>query len=550
MVPLAEGVSLVVGRARPADIPIRDPSLSRQHARFTLVDNELWVEDLGSTNGTFLNGKKIRRSRVKKTDEIRLGSVVAALHALASSGTTLQGLESHDNIIQKLEQEVARAQAFGRSVAVLMVRTAARKHGHLSRWGLRVAHLLRPVDSIALYDPSSVLIVLAESGRKEALALAELIIKGETKGDPPLLCGIAVYPQNAISVDRLIDAVRQSCRQATSRQRVVQPAEEIAYEPAEEKVVLIDPQMREIFNMAMRVADAASPVLIYGETGTGKEVVARAIHDSGCRRSKPLRCINCAALPEQLLESALFGHERGAFTGANQQAKGLFEEANGGTVLLDEIGELSPSAQAKLLRVIETQWVSRVGSSKEFQVDVRILAATHRDVEQMCENGEFRWDLFYRLNTILLKIPPLRQRQEEILPLAEHFMKGASRANHCRVRTIDPESRKLLQNYNWPGNVRELRNVIDRAVLIAQDETITVDDLSERIRRSQPATDAHRNKDNGFSIKDKLKQFEADLLVEALRAHDWNQTKTASALGMPLRTLVHKMNVFGLKKGP
>ncbi len=280
----------------------------------------------------------------------------------------------------------------------------------------------------------------------------------------------------------------------------------------------------------------------------------RNSHETSTRRTHPLRCINCGAIPESLVESALFGHERGAFTGADQRAKGIFEEADGGSVLLDEVGELSASAQAALLRVIETRRVSRVGSSNEFPVDVRVMAATNRDLEQMCNAGQFRWDLFYRLNTLVLQIPPLRERTEEIMPLAEHFMREACQQNRCSVRRISPEAQKLLQAYHWPGNVRELRNVIERAVVIAQEETITADDLSERVRRSPvapPAGDAVAAVAEGEEvgdIKERLRRYESELLLEALRQNDWNQTRTAAALKMPLRTLVHKMRVLGLRK--
>jgi DNA-binding NtrC family response regulator len=551
IVPLHEGQSLVLGRARPADVAIRDGSLSRQHGRFTLSDGTLWVEDLGSTNGTLINGKRISgRSRVKPSDDVRLGAVTVAVHVLTPEEGGVQGLESHDRVVAKLEDEVQRAHAFHRTVAVLMVRAAERKRGHLSRWSQRVRQLIRPVDSIALYDSTSALIVLVESNREDAARLADAIVLGQVKDEPRLVCGIATFPESAGSTDELLEVVRLAARQATERAPIrVAGASRDEASRDEEKPVVCSAKMVEIFRTAQRIAEASSPVLIYGETGTGKEVLARAIHQWSRRRG-PLRCINCAAIPAQLVESALFGHERGAFTGADRQAKGLFEEADNGSVLLDEIGELSSAAQATLLRVIETKRVCRVGSSKEIPVDVRVLAATHRDLERMCEAGTFRTDLFYRLNTIVFRIPPLRERPEEIEPLVQLFVKQANRENRCRVRQVAPEALRLLSRYGWPGNVRELHNIIERAVLIAQDETIAVDDLSERVRqRAAPAAPAAQApEEDGASIKDKLRRYEADLLLEALEANGWNQTRTAEALGMPLRTLVHKMRTFGLKK--
>ncbi len=374
-------------------------------------------------------------------------------------------------------------------------------------------------------------------------------------------CGVAVFPDHATSAEELLETVRQLALRAGSRAPVQVGGQSsrptaVAGEPS---LVVVSPRMRLLVDTARRVADAVLPVLILGETGTGKEVLARLIHESSSRRKQPLRCINCGAIPESLVESALFGHERGAFTGADKQAKGIFEEANGGSVLLDEIGELSASAQAALLRVIETKRVARVGSAADFPVDVRVMAATHRDLEQMCGAGQFRQDLFYRLNTLVLQIPPLRERAEEIMPLAQRFMQEACEQNHCDVRSISPEAERLLLAYNWPGNVRELRNVIERAVVIAQEKTITVDDLSERVRRSPAAPAANNGTgsselDTGAGagaagdIKERVRRYEAELLLQALRENDWNQTRTAAALKMPLRTLVNKMRVLGLRK--
>jgi two-component system, NtrC family, response regulator AtoC len=558
MVGLHEGKPVVVGRSRPADVPIRDGSLSRQHARFTLDGGAIWIEDLESTNGTKINGKKIsRRTKAKEHDEVKLGGVTVAFHLRTAGEEQLiadQRLDSHDHMMARIEEEVVRARTFTRSFALLMVRSLEEGPAHVGRFDARVRALLRPVDGMALYGPEALLICQVETGLPQAIALAEAIVKPGKRGDPRLGCGVALFPDHATSADELLALVRQLTLRAGSKAPVQvgggsgRPAP-VAGEPA---LVVVSPRMRLLVDTARRVADAMLPCLILGETGTGKEVLARVIHESSGRRKQPLRCINCGAIPESLVESALFGHERGAFTGADKQAKGLFEEANGGSVLLDEVGELSPSAQAALLRVIETKRVSRVGSASDFPVDVRVLAATHRDLEQMCGAGQFRQDLFYRLNTLVLQIPPLRERAEEILPLAEKFMQEACVQNRCDVRSISPEARSQLLAYNWPGNVRELRNVIERAVVIAQENTITVDDLSERVRRTPAAPEIGNGTgpdvDAGGDIKERVRRYEAELLLQALRDNDWNQTKTAAALKMPLRTLVNKMRVLGLRK--
>jgi DNA-binding NtrC family response regulator len=318
--------------------------------------------------------------------------------------------------------------------------------------------------------------------------------------------------------------------------------------------------MISVFNTVTRLARSPIPVLLLGETGTGKEVVARAIHERSPRRARPMVCVNCGAIPAQLVESTLFGHERGAFTGASQQQRGIFEAADGGTVLLDEIGELPPAAQAALLRVLETRRVVRVGSSREIEVDVRVVAATHRDLEAMCASGGFRLDLLYRLNAMTLTIPPLRARPEEIKPLTLRFLHQANEANGLALRGVEPAALALLQRYPWPGNVRELRNAIERAAILAEGERVAEQDLPERVRGThvaEPGADREAMSEGeepapalaeGADIRARLLRYEAKLIVEALRDTQWNQTEAAHALGMPLRTLVHKIKTLGIRK--
>nr|MDQ3037490.1 sigma-54 dependent transcriptional regulator [Myxococcota bacterium] len=319
-------------------------------------------------------------------------------------------------------------------------------------------------------------------------------------------------------------------------------------------VIVASPAMREVYALVRRVAGASIPILIQGETGTGKEVIARAIHAESPRRQRPLRSINCGAIPATLIESVLFGHEKGAFTGAERASPGIFEQADGGTVMLDEVGELSLAAQAALLRVLETKRVARVGAVHEIDVDVRVVAATHRDLEAMIESGGFRRDLLYRLNAMTMRVPPLRERPEEIDALADAFLVEGSKASGAAVRSIDPRARALLQSYAWPGNVRELRNVIERAVLVCGGEAIQPEDLGERIVRAPsapssivpPAVVGSLDDDSDF--KDRVRQYETELILDALKRASGNQTQAAKMLRMPLRTLVHKMSSYGIRK--
>lgn len=308
--------------------------------------------------------------------------------------------------------------------------------------------------------------------------------------------------------------------------------------------------MKDILAQLERVANSNIPVLLQGETGTGKEVLARALHDRGRRRRARLVCLNCAAIPTHLVETTLFGNERGAFTGADSSRRGAFEDAHDGTLLLDEIGELSLSAQAALLRVIETNKVMRVGSTREIPVDVRIVAATHRDLESMVQQQQFRADLLYRLNGISLIVPPLRARREEIRPLARHFFRRANQAHGRELRRVDERALRLLEAYPWPGNVRELRNAIERAVVIANSDEVTAEDLPERIQAIRNTSITYDPSPSSLSAKDikaRMVGLEGRMMEEALKAARGNQTEAAKRLEMPLRTFVRKLKALGLK---
>ena len=313
--------------------------------------------------------------------------------------------------------------------------------------------------------------------------------------------------------------------------------------------------MREVLDMAARVAASRVPVILQGETGTGKEVVAHYLHEHSAQARGPLVCVNCAAIPAQLVEATLFGHERGAFTGAGQRQKGVFEEADGGTVFLDEIGELTPSAQAALLRVLETGRFARVGSPREITVDVRVIAATHRDLEALRDAGTFRADLYYRLGVMVIIVPPLRDRAEDIEPLARRFAARVA----GRARDLSSEAIRVLAAWSWPGNVRELRNTVERAAVLAGVEEIRPEHLPSRMvtgasvppPRAAAATLVDLGPPSAPSAADlraHLQEVEARTLREALEAAGWNQSEAARRLGMPIRTLSHKAKVLGLKK--
>jgi two-component system response regulator AtoC len=308
--------------------------------------------------------------------------------------------------------------------------------------------------------------------------------------------------------------------------------------------VLCNPRMRELFQEVARAARTDLPILVLGETGVGKEHVVRAIHSESARRDEPIVVINCAAIATSLLEATLFGHERGAFTGATSRGTGVFERAHGGLLFLDEIGDLALSAQSALLRVIETRRSSRLGSSVEIPVDVRIVAATHCDLEAMVSDGSFREDLFYRLNGIALEVPPLRDRRDEIEPLVTLFLDRASRQWNAKVREVMPEAMDRLRRAHWPGNVRQLRHTVERAALLATGERIGVADLPVSIAgRAPPPFDvpAADPTKADLALRQQLRSYERTLIAEALRRAGGNRQVAAKLLRIPLRTLFRKM---------
>jgi two-component system response regulator AtoC len=555
VVPLPLGATIVVGRAWPADVVVDDRSLSRQHARFTSGAEGVAFEDVGSTNGTWVAGKRVEAGRLAPGESVRLGDVTASLHVVAGAASAL-GLVANDRFALLLDDELRRAATFGRPVALLLVRADAGPNAHVSRWAPTVASLLRPVDRPGLYADDTMTIALPELGRADAVSLARSLVERVAA----LRVGVAVLPEDGATVDEAVEAVREALAATRSGARVGERPSTRERAAAAPALVAASAGMRSVLQEARRVAASTLPVLIRGETGTGKELVATALHEGSPRRGQPLHCVNCAAIPATLLEATVFGHERGAYTGADRAGRGVFELAHKGTVLLDEVGELSPAAQAALLRVLETKRVMRIGGEREIEVDVRVLAATHRDLDAMCAAGTFRQDLLYRLNAMTLVLPPLRERPEDIAPLVEAFVAEANRANGRAVRGVDEAAWTALRRWTWPGNVRELRNVVERAVVVARGDLVTVDDLPERLRDIAPRPtleppEAEREpggEDAGLDFKERVRQrtraFETDLILEALRRSGGNQTEAARALQMPVRTLAHKMQELGIKK--
>jgi len=312
------------------------------------------------------------------------------------------------------------------------------------------------------------------------------------------------------------------------------------------EIISASPKMEAVKKMILKVARSNSTVLVRGESGTGKELIARAIHNQSPRSSEMFQAVNCAAINENLLESELFGHEKGSFTGAHAEKKGLFEIADRGTLFLDEIAELDVAMQAKLLRALQERKIRRVGGTHEISVDVRVIAATNRDLRAMVADGRFRDDLYYRINVLSVDVPPLHERREDIPVLIDYFVKKHTRNTSRLVRGLPPETRKLMIDYSWPGNVRQLESAIERAILLCEGDQITVDDLPLEVRQeSRPiAEGAFKLPPEGISFED----VERDLIMQAMEQTDYNITKSAKLLGLTFRTLQYRLEKFGIKR--
>ena len=520
--------AITIGRAEGNIVVLDDPSVSRQHARLT-IGPALRIEDLGSRNGLRVRGEALAAGAARDiaVDEvIGLGNYSLIVQRRAQAARPLR-LWSHDYFEVRLDDECARAERFGWSFAVAHVIV----DGEASQAATRavLATVVRAVDVVGAWGPGEYQILLAEVDVAEADRILARI-----RGALGARARAAVvrYPRDGRDAGTLAAAARAAAR----GEAPVAPGTPL----------VADERMRGLHELAERVAGSDLAVLLLGETGTGKEVLAEVIHRASPRADKPLVRINCAALPEALLESELFGHEKGAFTGAAAAKPGVLETADGGTIFLDEVGELPAATQAKLLRVLEAREVQRLGALKPRAIDVRFVAATNRDLDAEVERGRFRADLFYRLDGVRLVIPPLRERAAEIEPLARRFIAEAAARRKVDAPRLAPEALALLCAYEWPGNIRELKNAVERAVLLQSGGVIEAAHLpADKMRaivRPPPAPDPvdEPAPDAGGD--------EAARIRAALARCGGNQTQAARELGISRRTLVNRLNELGLPR--
>ena len=359
--------------------------------------------------------------------------------------------------------------------------------------------------------------------------------------------GIYDYLTKPIDIDELLIVISKAIKEHKLRQDYISLKDKIEEKYQYENIIGSSGKMQEVFRKVNKIAASDATILVRGESGTGKELIARLIHYNSLRKHKDLMEINCSSIPETLLESELFGHEKGAFTGAHKMIKGKFETADGGTIFLDEIGDLSPGVQVKLLRFLQEKRFNRVGGNSFITVDVRLIAATNVDLEKAMHNGKFREDLYYRLNVIPIFLPALRERREDIGPLVEHFMAKFSVKNNKKISGSSPEALSILMSYNWPGNVRELENAIENAVVLSESEVIQPEDLPLYIQvqtKNEAVTEIQAPE--GLNYKEQLDFAEKIIIKKALEESSGNRTHAAKRLGFSIRTMRNKVKKYDL----
>jgi two-component system response regulator AtoC len=522
--------SMIIGRGGEAQISIDDPSVSRRHAALELGEPPR-IRDLESFNGVNVAGRRLAPGEVvslRGGELLSLGTVavvVQRVDAAARCGRPRQIL-SHAYFEARVDEECTRAAAQGVAFAVIRARApdpAALRDAF--------AEVFAPTDVIASYSQSEL----------EALLVGEAGARGEAvqrqlqgRLGSSAVVGLALYGRDGRDADQLIA-------------RAGPPAPAPA--PGTVSIVVRDEVMAQLHALARRVAPSPLPVLLLGETGTGKEIFAEEIHRASARAHRPFLKVNCAALTESLLEAELFGHERGAFTGAIRAREGILEAAHGGTVLLDEVGELTPGLQAKLLRAVEHGEIQRVGEPRPRRVDVRFICATNRDLDGEVARGAFRADLLFRLNTMTLVVPPLRERRAEIEPLAELFAVRAARAvGRTQPPVLSRSALDLLHAYHWPGNVRELKNTLERAVVLCSGpallpEHFPAERLAAPLLRPPPPVRAL-----GTFVSDAGEDPERRRILIALAEAGGNQTEAARTLGVSRKTLGVWLDVHGINR--
>lgn len=554
---------VVIGRAPDAAIRLDDTSASRHHARIDLSNGDAWVADLGSRNGTRVNGEPVNApTELLSGDVIAICSSTLIFHRESTAPTERSALNTAQ-LRQRLLEETDRSLHFHRPVSLLCLNFSGSVP---SRPAILDALLgqLRVSDAVSWAGHANLLVLLPERDATAAASQAEQLARALASLGSELRIGTVSCPRDGSDPDALLLACQSSALAASRPGAMTIAVEDTAttVELGDQKILLVEPAMKKLYALIERLAKAELPVLVEGETGVGKELAAKALHHFSARKGRPLVSLNCSAFTENLVESELFGHERGAFSGAVSTKQGLIESAHTGTLFLDEIGEMPLGVQAKLLRVLETQRVMRVGDVRERQIDVRIIAATNRDLQAEITAGRFRRDLYFRLSSARLSLPPLRNRPRELPVLARSLLASSCRkCNRPPLEIADSTMHQLL-GHRWPGNVRELRNLMDFVAATVDGETLLPWHIEEQLASTLPAETPSPSEVKSTSvpvpappalppvhfrpIEEELRELERRRMTEALAASGGVQVRAAELISMPVRTFTTKMKQYKL----
>ncbi len=550
--PLPDIGEWVIGRAQDAPIRLADPTASRRHACLILTPSEVRIVDLDSHNGTYVNGEKVTKPRVLTSRDVVTicGSTLLLQHQATAGRRPVLDVAQ---LRVCLADEVERTMRYHRPMALLVAEL-----GEPVRPDSGVVALLRTalrrVDLSAWLSPNQLAVVAPEMTRDEVADHAAKILHTLAPHCRSARVGYAQCPSDGGDADTLLDAASAAALSAAPGQLLAADAMPMSRRIGEDELIVADPAMQRVYKLVERLAMSDIPVLITGETGTGKELVARALHIWSQRRAGPLISVNCATLPDALAESLLFGHVRGAFTSATSDHRGFLESASGGTIFLDELGEISLAVQAKLLRALETHKLTPVGATHERAFNARLVAATHRNLDDDIRSGRFREDLLYRIRAGVVVLPPLRARPRELPILVRTFLRAACQRLRRAPMHIADAAMECILRYGWPGNVRQLKNETEYWAATVEDVTVEPWHLSAQLQPpggpvSAPAKsqlDPSGKPGKRQTLPAEIQQLEKTRIREAINESQGVVREAASLLGIPLRTLYEKLRAYGL----
>jgi two-component system, NtrC family, response regulator AtoC len=537
--PLPSDGTLLIGRGPDADLKLSDSACSRRHAELVVESDQVVVRDLGSHNGTLVNGARVNGTRrVAAGDVVLIGDAIIVVHT--------KPVSSHKRFVdastlrQRLDDELERAIRFERPLVVIAIDPET--------VGASLEAVLQPELGrleVATAGAEGVTIMIAEADSDLGIERARELLARCRAAGVGVRVGVAACPDDGCRADTLIAGARAAAESAGVGAVGDASAAVLHLDVGGRRTLVADPETARVFQLLKKLATSELPVLIVGETGVGKESAAHALHAWSARAERRFVAFNAAALQETLAESELFGHERGAFTGATSTKVGLLEAASGGTVFLDEVGDLPAAIQAKLLRALEAKRVMRVGSTSEIAIDVRVVAATHKDLDVEVRAGRFRQDLFYRLGGAKVMLPALRERPRELVLLARELLDDARRAAGAEPVAFSVAAMDVLVRHPWPGNVRELKNEMAYVAATIEGNVVEPWHLAERITGTsvgaKPPAGVRR-------VADELRELERRRMAEALDASAGVQKRAAERIGMPLRTFRMKFKQYGLDR--